>query len=168
MVDVVARNRIELKKHISYDISAVTLSHSRRSVFCTELNTEHKKNALNTKYGNIFHKMFHVTSDLAVLYSQADLSISSSEIKTSQLRALEMWRTLFFILMILCSVGARNVTVCEAGDPLFVGTFSPIENSIGGDHVYTNPNGKSFFQNNGFWYAIRQCLVNHRLAISQK
>lgn len=79
-----------------------------------------------------------------------------------------MWPTLFLILTILCSVGARNVTICEAGDPLFTGTFLPIKDSIGGALVYTNLNGKSFFQNNGFWYIISRCRLNLRLGSSHK
>ncbi len=50
------------------------------------------------------------------------------------------------------SAASSEIYVCEAEDPIFLGTYTASGTMMDGVEVFTNSNDFSFFRNNGFWY----------------
>jgi hypothetical protein len=46
----------------------------------------------------------------------------------------------------------KEIYVCEAENPAFIGKYVPGSQQADGVDVYSNENDMSFFRSNGFWY----------------
>lgn len=59
-----------------------------------------------------------------------------------------------FLTAILCAIAITSsaIYICDAGDPAFLGNYSPSAETLDGVPIFTNANDMSFFRNKNHWY----------------